>query len=307
MEEKIGKRDPNGASYPYSTGMSLSASVIKTFLPRGPLQQNRLSRATTFHCFRCGRGKTSKLVSTYRGNWNHLLCNACYGRVLALYEIKSGTLADEARADELSEFLLQEVDEDAARQAEARVKARDVRNEQLSDRALRFLGTSEIVAERLQQSPDLDWSAAVLGLCKAFEVELIIRVVDPLKSSLTGVDLKADMADGELRGWPTIAPAVWPSLPEIGSLGRFIQTAVSSRRRAAYSPVIQAFLRFAAKQRDGAWLAAPVGLARSALDLTRDFRNPAVHVSDLTRDDYQRCHEAISGADGALWQLLLAT
>jgi hypothetical protein len=45
--------------------------VTKTYPTRGPLQQYRVATATSFACFRCGRTKTSKLVTVFRGDWAH--------------------------------------------------------------------------------------------------------------------------------------------------------------------------------------------------------------------------------------------
>ena len=59
--------------------------VAKAYPQRGPLQQYRLAASTSFMCFRCGSGKTSKLVSTVQSDWNRLLCNGCYGRDCCRY------------------------------------------------------------------------------------------------------------------------------------------------------------------------------------------------------------------------------
>jgi len=60
-----------------------ATQIIKEHAPRGPMQQFRLSALTTFHCFRCGQTKKSKLVAVYEGNWDHLVCNGCYGLLLS--------------------------------------------------------------------------------------------------------------------------------------------------------------------------------------------------------------------------------
>jgi hypothetical protein len=61
---------------------------------------------TAFRCFRCGDIKKSKLITIYSGDWSRKLCNGCYGRLLSLYEIKAGTVADDIRVDRLAEMLL---------------------------------------------------------------------------------------------------------------------------------------------------------------------------------------------------------
>lgn len=37
---------------------------------------------TEFVCFRCKAAKKAKLVAVVSGDWNHLICNGCYGNLL---------------------------------------------------------------------------------------------------------------------------------------------------------------------------------------------------------------------------------
>jgi len=57
--------------------------VVNEYPQRGDLQQFRLSKVTTFTCDRCGKQKTAKLVAIKHGDWNALVCNGCYGWLLA--------------------------------------------------------------------------------------------------------------------------------------------------------------------------------------------------------------------------------
>ena len=68
------------------------STAIKTYPPRGPMQQFRFADVTAFECFRCGQAKKSKLLTIYSGDWNRRLCNGCYGRLLSLYDIKAGNV-----------------------------------------------------------------------------------------------------------------------------------------------------------------------------------------------------------------------
>jgi hypothetical protein len=68
---------------------TLRYEVIKVYPSRGPLQQYRLREATAFRCFRCGRAKTSKLVTVFAESWAQLLCNGCYGWLLSVYNVKA--------------------------------------------------------------------------------------------------------------------------------------------------------------------------------------------------------------------------
>ncbi|RWQ93478.1 hypothetical protein C8Q69DRAFT_473720 [Paecilomyces variotii] len=63
--------------------MPISDDIVKAYPPRGSLQQYRLSQSTNFQCTRCKQDKKAKLVTIIDGNWDNLLCNACYGNILA--------------------------------------------------------------------------------------------------------------------------------------------------------------------------------------------------------------------------------
>src|SRR5271166_3574973 len=101
--------------------------AIKTYPPRGPLQQFRLERAVPFTCFRCGQDKKSKLQSVYDGDWSRTLCNGCYGRLLSIYEVQAGTESDNAKAERLAAQLVELVSEadarDALRRASCKTRA----------------------------------------------------------------------------------------------------------------------------------------------------------------------------------------
>jgi hypothetical protein len=58
---------------------------------------------------------------------------------------------------------------DDVRQTEKLFRASEERAARLSSEALRFISTAEYVAGRLEADPQLEWSPAVIGLCKAVE------------------------------------------------------------------------------------------------------------------------------------------
>jgi hypothetical protein len=174
------------------------SSIEKTYPPRGPLQQHRFVAGTAFRCFRCGQSKKSKLITVYRGDWSRRLCNGCYGRLLSLYDVKAGTEPDDARADKLAATLLLLIEREGQREAERLLLASEKRAAQLSAEALRFLATAEYLATRLGAEPDLEWSPATIGLCKAFEIEVINHIIRPLAERSRGVDLSEDERDKDL-------------------------------------------------------------------------------------------------------------
>jgi hypothetical protein len=179
--------------------------VAKTYAPRGPLQQVRLAAAEPFRCFRGGREKKSKLHALYLGDWDRRLCNGCYGRLLSIYEVKAGTEPEDKRADALARVLLELVDADTAART---LQARQVPGvESLGEEARRFIGTAEYVAEHLADQPGLEWSPAVIGLCKAVEAEVVRLVVEPWRRACDERDLAEDARDQHVGRVAKSSPA----------------------------------------------------------------------------------------------------
>lgn len=281
--------------------------VSKVYPVRGPLQQFRFESSTAFHCFRCSQNKTSKLITIYGGDWNKMLCNGCYGRVLSLFAIKSGTGPDDERAEQLAELLLSFVPVDDARLEAARTALQASASGTLTSLATRFLATADVVANSLAPYPQLDWSGAVIGLCKAYEVEFVHRVMEPLRESLAGEDLTVDLNDKELQRIARYCAGRADQPPELGSITYFVGTAVNSTSRAASSPLIRSFRTLVAKWPHSGWLISPEGVVKATREITTRFRNPAAHIEELSRDSYMTCREALIGTDGALWSLVIAT
>lgn len=61
----------------------LDTQVVTTYPAQGEMQLFRLAAATEFACSRCQETKTAKLVAVVSGDWNRLLCNGCYGKLLS--------------------------------------------------------------------------------------------------------------------------------------------------------------------------------------------------------------------------------
>lgn len=61
-------------------GTLLGEEITKRYPRRGNLQLVRLAAAASFTCSLCGRAKTASLVAVQA---NALLCNGCYGRLMA--------------------------------------------------------------------------------------------------------------------------------------------------------------------------------------------------------------------------------
>lgn len=64
--------------------------------------------------------------------------------------------------------------------------------------AVRFIATFEHVAGHLEKAPQLEWSPAIIDLCKAVEAEVVIRILLPLAVKSSDSDLSADKKDKDI-------------------------------------------------------------------------------------------------------------
>ena len=283
------------------------STLTKTYPKRGPLQQFRFVEATAFRCFRCGRTKKSKLITTYAGKWSRKLCNGCYGRLLSLYEIKAGTGTDDERAELLANELLSLATVDEQRQAEQLYKASQGRARGLCPEALRFIATAEHVAANLETNAQLEWSPAVIGLCKAVEVEIVSRILHPLAVVARNEDLSADTKDKDIGRVAAFCADPRRKPPELGAFSHFLQTVIHSQRRRRTSKLMGCFIVLAATWTDSTWVLAPDGLYSALAGLTSTYRNRAAHIDELARDDYLGCRKVTIGGHGAIWKLNVST
>lgn len=284
------------------------AGLEKEYAARGPLQQFRFRAATAFMCVRCNASKKAKLITVYYGDWSKRLCNGCYGRLLSIYEVKTGARADEESAERLAEALLSLVEEHGWRDAERRLTAASAKAKELNARGLRFLATAEYVASRLAEGTDLEWSPAVIGLCKALELELIERIVRPVSARCVGADLSGDLRDRRLQRLARFcaAPDTSPP-PELGALGYFLGSVSDDPEPRLSSPIVKGFLDSAVNWTGSEWILRKDGLQQGLRVLTTTFRNRAAHIDELSCDDYRNCRDLVAGEDGLLWRLVLAT
>jgi hypothetical protein len=278
--------------------------IIKSYPPRGPLHQYRVRTATAFRCLRCGQAKTSKLVTVLDDDWSHLLCNGCYGWLLSVYTVKAGTSSIDTKAEALAEHLLTLIPAEAARQAAELFAVQDERMARLRPRSLRLLVTAEYVARQLAHTTSLDWSAAVIGLCKAVEVEFTAQVLDPLRASGQDVDLRADCADPALGRVARYCAGRQATAPELGAMRRLLLVASQRPSAGGLLAVFRGLLR---AWPNSDWLVDPDGAPAGLEQLAKQFRNPAAHTSELTTDDYAEGHALVLGGEGLLWRLLHAT
>lgn len=285
----------------------ISSDVTKTYRQRGPLQQYRFADTTAFRCFRCGATKKSRLIAIYKGDWSRRLCNGCYGRLVALYEIKAGTHPDEVRSQELADALVSAVKREDRRRAERLYRGSEARAEYLRKETVGFIATAEFVAGQLEPDEQLDWSPAVIVLCKAVELEVVNQILVPLREKLVSTDLSADRQDSDLGRVAKFCVDQLQKPPELGAFAHFLQTVIHSQRRRHSSTIVRAFLRLTGEWVGSSWILDPDSFHRSLLTLTTQFRNRAAHIDELNREDYLGCRDLVIGEQGVLWQLLDST
>jgi GH24 family phage-related lysozyme (muramidase) len=282
-------------------------AVVKSYPPRGNVQQFRLEAVLSFICFRCGLKKTSKLISVYRQDWGQLLCNGCYGRVLSIYDVQAGAKPEDEKAEALGQLLVRLADAEQQKIAFARSSISANRAAWLTDHSQRFIGTAEYVAQQLGTAPSFDWSPAVIGLCKAFESELIQRVIEALRTAVAGKDLSADQTDKDFGRIAKYCAGNSPTPPEIGTIGHFLNTVAHSRTRMATSAFLQEFRLMLSRWPRSMWLIDDRGAIEQMATLTKHYRNRAAHIEELSSSDYAACFQLVVGENGMLWKLIEAT
>src|SRR5438874_1560736 len=80
-----------------------------------------------------------------------------------------------------------------------------------------FFRTAEALSSFLQQSSDLDWSPAVIALCKAFELETVQRIMLPLRMKIASEDLSADIKDKDFGRIAKFCNSSAAKPPELGT------------------------------------------------------------------------------------------
>jgi hypothetical protein len=284
-------------------------NIVKDYPKRGPLSQYRFEKSIMFNCFRCGQSKTSKLITIYNKDWNKRLCNGCYGGLLSIYEIKVGQTEIDVKLEKLTEVLIKLVDESKIRNQTIKINLQSNKTKFLKPTTMRFFATSECVANTLTKEANLDWSPAVIGLCKAFELELIERLINPLKEFCQTINFsEIDLKDKDFGKIANYCYGKSIKSPELGVVNHFITTAVNSKERLEHSNFLNlGFKGFLSKLPNHNWIIDKKGLSSGIQLLTTNFRNKAAHTDELEEEDYLNCKNLIFGNDGIIWDLILST
>lgn len=171
-----------------------------------------------------------------------------------------------------------------------------------------FLRTADDIASYLQSSTDLDWSAAVIVLCKAFERETVQKILVPLRLSTKAYDLSNDLKDAEFNRIAKFCTSSIASPPELGTFGRFLTAAIHSVRRRNSSALLRAFYELVSQWPQSSWILDPHGLAVAIERLTREFRNRAAHIEQLVQLDFIKCRSYVrENPDKIIVRLVVST
>lgn len=284
-------------------------NITKEYTKRGPLGQFRFEKTISFSCFRCGHSKTSKLITIYNYDWNKRLCNGCYGHLLSIYNIKAGQSGIEEKFDQLLDVLIKLVDDSKLREQSTKINLQSNSAKYLSPTTMRFFATSECVAETLTREPNLDWSPAIIGLCKAFELEIVERFINPLKDICKNISIsEQDLKDKDFGRIASYCSGKAMKSPELGVINHFITTAVNSKERLEKSNFLKlGFKVFLNKLPNYSWIIDKNGLSTGIQTLTTNYRNKAAHIDELGERDYQDCKELVFGKNGIIWELILSS
>jgi hypothetical protein len=165
-----------------------------------------------------------------------------------------------------------------------------------------MLATVEVVVEAFKgrTTTDLDWSAAVIGLCKGVELEVVRLIAMPLRQSTAAVDLSADKSVKAFRHMYEFCVKSQPIT--MGQVAFFLNAL--NEAPDSDSPLVRAARLLGSQWPRSDWLFAQSGLADSLRTLTREHRNPAAHTGVLSRVDYQLCMNRVSGTNGILLRLI---
>jgi hypothetical protein len=141
-------------------------------------------------------------------------------------------------------------------------------------------------------------------LCKAAEVEIVERLIKPLRQACRGVDLDGDVKDQDLGRVARYCAGRAEKAPELGAIAHLLETAVNSKRRIRTSPLLKALDKLLRGWPRPNWWVDANGAASALRVLATKFRNPAAHTDELSKADYEGCFEAVVGPGGLLWRVV---
>lgn len=280
-------------------------NIIKTYPKRGPLSQFRFEKIVSYICFRCRSAKTSKLISIYREDWDLKLCNGCYGRLISLYEIRSNSNPEEKKFSALDQTIRQIWSRYNSELSEIELDIGE--NSSYESTTVKFLATAEYLKRTLPKGEFLEWSPAIICLCKAVENELIHKFIVPLKHIADKEKVASPNFDKRTQGLEKYLFGINDTPPEIGRVAFFLQLLAKSRGFRENSTTLELLKIFSEKRPLSSWFYAEDGISDSLTELVEKFRNNAAHISELTKEDYVECEKLTLMENGILEKISKCT
>ena len=294
------------------TTVNAMTTIIKRYPPKGNLQLIRYDSSAPFECWRCRKTKVSKLQAIVQLEQPRIICNACYGRLQTLAEIKAKDIEPWLKANQIHDLNLKEVSaKSAAQAAEKEARRRKQYWKFLSPKAIQFIGTAEYLYEQMADKDDLDFSPPIIELVKSFEYECLFGFVEPMKNRakkvlLTENEVRIDCQD---KDFGYVAKYVFGNRekpPELGKIAYTLSTFIHSKKRTQQSKFLGILDAHISSCRDRDYFINQKRFVSQVSELTQSYRNPAAHISYMSKEQFEDCKAMLMDADGALWQLVTA-
>lgn len=287
--------------------------VVQRYPPRGNLQLIRYDSNAPFECWRCRKTKVSKLQAVVNLEQPRIICNACYGYLLSLAEIKAQNIEPWVKAEQIHNLTIKEA---SAKQATQATERQEQRLKQywkfLSNEARSFIGTAEYLYERMTGRDDLDFSPLIIELVKSFEHQCVIGFLDPMKNKALNEFPKEHEAstDCQDKDFGRMAKYIFGREmrpPELGAIAHALVTFIQSRKRIHESTFLKILDAHLSSCRDGEYFLNQERFVAQVFKLTQSYRNPAAHIGSMSKSAFEECRAMLIGPSGILWQLVTAT
>jgi len=290
--------------------VNTTATIIKRYPPKGNLQLIRYDSNAPFECWRCRKTKVSKLQAIVRLEQPRIICNACYGYLQLLAEIKAQDIEPWLKANKIHDITLKDVSaKDAAQAAEKE----GLRHKQywkfLSPEAKQFIGTAKFQYEKMIDRDDLDFSGVIIELVKSFEIECINGFIEPMKNRATSELLTENDVQKDCKNFGRVAKYVFghgSKPPELGTIACTLENFIQCKKKIRDSKFLMILDAQISSCRDGDYFINRQRFVDQVFKLTRSYRNPAAHTGSMPKHAFEECRAMLMDADGALWQLVTA-
>jgi hypothetical protein len=167
-----------------------------------------------------------------------------------------------------------------------------VRSEQFSH----AIATAQNVAGQLESVPQLEWSPAVIGLCKSIDPVVVGQIIRPLAATARGENLSGEKNDKDIGRVAAFCVDRQRKPPELGAFAHFMQTVIHSQEPRQTSTLIRCLLRLAGQWTGSTSLLYPTGLHRALTVMAGTYSNRAAHIDELGKSDFLGCRELTVGS-----------